>query len=168
MGRLLAHIERLNIWIGRSVAWLTLVMVLVTFAIVVLRYLFDLGWIWLQESVTWMHAAVFMLAAAYTLASEEHVRVDIFYRNFSARKRALVDALGSLLLLIPFAVFIIYTSWDYVVASWSIRESSAEAGGLIYPFPSLLKTLIPAMAAMLILQAVTMVAGATLQLRHRD
>ncbi len=150
--RFMDVLERINILVGRTVAWLTLVMVLTTFCIVVLRYLFDSGWIWLQESVTWMHAAVFMLAAAYTLAGEKHVRVDIFYRRFSPRGRALVDAGGALLLLIPVAVFIIISSWDYVAISWQIHETSAEAGGLIYPFPSILKSLIPIMAIMLLLQ----------------
>ncbi|MAF83697.1 MAG: TRAP transporter small permease subunit [Gammaproteobacteria bacterium] len=150
--RFMDLLERINVHVGRAVAWLTLVMVLVTFVIVVMRYLFDSGWIWLQESVTWMHAAVFMLAAAYTLAREEHVRVDIFYRRFTPRGRAFVDAAGALLLLIPVAVFIIFTSWDYVLISWQIRESSREAGGLIYPFIPILKSLIPLMALMLLLQ----------------
>jgi len=149
-------LERINVLVGRIVAWLTLIMVFVTFVIVVMRYLFDSGWIWLQESVTWMHAAVFMLAAAYTLAREEHVRVDIFYRRFSPRGRALVDAAGTLLLLIPVAVFIIFESWDYVMFSWRIHESSAEAGGLIYPFPSILKSMIPAMSVMLLMQGMVL------------
>jgi TRAP-type mannitol/chloroaromatic compound transport system permease small subunit len=140
-------------------------MVLVTFAIVVMRYLFDSGWIWLQESVTWMHAAVFMLAAAYTLAREEQVRVDIFYRRFSTRGRALVDIAGTLLLLIPVAVFIIIVSWDYVMISWQIREASREAGGLIYPFPSILKSLIPIMAAMLLLQGIVLLFRSMQKLR---
>ena len=149
-------LERINVLVGRIVAWLTLIMVFVTFVIVVMRYLFDSGWIWLQESVTWMHAAVFMLAAAYTLAREEHVRVDIFYRRFSPRGRALVDAAGTLLLLIPVAVFIIFESWDYVMFSWRIHESSAEAGGLIYPFPSILKSMIPAMSVMLLMHGMVL------------
>ena len=149
-------LERINVLVGRIVAWLTLIMVFVTFVIVVMRYLFDSGWIWLQESVTWMHAAVFMLAAAYTLAREEHVRVDIFYRRFSPRGRALVDAAGTLLLLIPVAVFIIFESWDYVMFSWRIHESSAEAGGLIYPFPSILKSMIQAMSVMLLMQGMVL------------
>jgi len=149
-------LERINVLIGRAVAWLTVAMVVVTFIIVIMRYLFDSGWIWLQESVTWMHAAVFMLAAAYTFAREEHVRVDIFYSRFSPRGRALVDAAGTLLLLIPVAVFIIVTSWDYVMISWRIHESSAEAGGLIYPFPSMLKSLIPTMSVMLLMQGIVL------------
>jgi len=158
-------LERFNVLIGRSVAWLTIVMVFVTFVIVVMRYLFDSGWIWLQESVTWMHAAVFMLVAAYTLAREEHVRVDIFYRRFSTRGRALVDIAGTLLLLIPVTVFIIVTSWDYVMMSWQIREASREAGGLIYPFPSILKSLIPIMAAMLLLQGIVLLFRSMQKLR---
>ena len=158
-------LERINVLVGRIVAWLTLIMVFVTFVIVVMRYLFDSGWIWLQESVTWMHAAVFMLAAAYTLAREEHVRVDIFYRRFSPRGRALVDAAGTLLLLIPVAVFIIFESWDYVMFSWRIHESSAEAGGLIYPFPSILKSMIPAMSIMLLMQGMVLLIRSIHRLR---
>ena len=71
-------ISQLSNALGKTISWLTLLMVLLTFVIVVLRKYFDLGWIWLQESVTWMHAVVFMLAAAYTLNADEHVRVDIF------------------------------------------------------------------------------------------
>jgi len=158
-------LERINVIVGRTVSWLTIVMVLVTFCIVVLRYLFDTGWIWLQESVTWMHAAVFMLAAAYTLVREEHVRVDIFYRRFSPRGRAIVDTAGTLFLLIPVALFIIIASWDYVMVSWQIHETSREAGGLIYPFPSLLKSLIPIMSLMLLLQGIVLLARAIRQFR---
>lgn len=163
--RFLDVLERINVGAGRSVAWLTLIMVVVTFIIVVMRYVFDSGWIWLQESVTWMHAAVFMLAAAYALAHEEHVRVDIFYGRFSPRGRALVDAGGALFLLIPVAVFFIVVSWDYVMISWQIHETSAEAGGMIYPFPSLLKSLIPIMSIMLLLQGIVLLLRSIRRLR---
>ena len=164
-GGLTPALERLNIAIGRAVSWLTLVMVVVTAVIVVLRYAFDLGWIWLQETVTWMHAAVFMLAAAYTLARDEHVRVDVFYRTFSPQRRALVDAGGALLFLIPLCGFLVWSSWDYVAASWAIREGSREAGGLVFPFPSLLKSFIPLMAIMLLGQAVVILTRAIAVLR---
>ena len=84
-------LDRLSRITGTVTAWLTLAMVVVTTIIVILRFVFDAGFIWLQESVTWMHAAVFMLGASYTLLHEEHVRVDIFYRSMSARRRAWVD-----------------------------------------------------------------------------
>ncbi len=151
-------IDKLNRSIGRITAWLTLAMVLVTFFIVVLRYLFDTGWIWLQESVTWMHAAVFMLAAAYTLADDQHVRVDIFYRKMSEPGRALVNALGTALFLLPLTVFLIWSSWDYASLSWEIHETSREAGGMIFPFPSIMKSFIPATAFLLLLQGIAMEA----------
>jgi len=165
--RIMDVFERINVTVGRAVSWLVLIMVLTTFVIVVMRYLFDSGWIWLQESVTWMHAAIFMLAAAYTLAREEHVRVDIFYRRFSPRGRALVDTAGALFLLIPVAVFIILESWDYVLTSWQLHETSAEAGGLIYPFPSILKSLIPIMSSMLLLQGTVLLLRSIAILRNR-
>ena len=149
-------IDKLSRSIGRITAWLTLAMVLVTFCVVVLRYLFDTGWIWLQESVTWMHAAVFMLAAAYALADDQHVRVDIFYRDMSERGRAFVNVLGTALFLLPLTVFMIWASWDYVRLSWEIGETSREAGGMVFPFPSIMKSFIPATAFLLLLQGIAM------------
>ena len=144
-------LDTLSEWTGRAVAWLTLGMVLVTFAVVVLRYAFDLGWIAMQESVTYMHGLVFMLGAAYTLKRNHHVRVDIFYRKLSPRGRCLVDFLGGLLLLIPTCLFITWAGWDYVMSSWAVLEGSREAGGL--PAVFLFKTLILVMPVLLLLQA---------------
>lgn len=127
-------------------------MVLVTCVVVVLRYLFDLGFIWLQESVTWMHAVVFMLGAAYALQRDEHVRVDVFYREFDDRRRAIVDMLGVLFFLLPLCVYIGWSAWDFVAASWKIREASRESGGLPYPLVPLLKSVLILMPAMLALQ----------------
>jgi TRAP-type mannitol/chloroaromatic compound transport system permease small subunit len=141
---------------GRLVSWLTLLMVLVTCAVVVLRYAFDLGWIAMQESVTYLHASVFLIGAAYTLRHEGHVRVDIFYRKLSRRLRAWVDLLGALLLLMPVCGFMVWISWDYVVQSWALGEGSREAGGL--PFVYLLKTLILAMGVLLLLQGLASLA----------
>jgi len=146
-------IARLSSTIGKLVAWLTLVMVVSTFIIVILRKFFDLGWIWLQESVTWMHAIVFMLAAAYTLEQDEHVRVDVFYSRFSPAKQALINLLGSLFLLTPLCVFIIWSSWDYVLESWRIKETSWQSGGL--PALFLLKSIIPLTALLLMLQGLS-------------
>ncbi|NIR25762.1 MAG: TRAP transporter small permease subunit, partial [Gammaproteobacteria bacterium] len=119
-------------------------MVLVTFAVVLLRYLFNTGWIAMQESITYMHALVFMLGAAYTLRHDGHVRVDIFYQKFSPRTRAWVDLLGTLLLLLPVTLFIAWVSWEYVSTAWALKEGSRETGGL--PGVYLLKTAIPLMA----------------------
>lgn len=148
--RLLAALDALAEWTGRAIAWLTLAMVLVGTAIVVMRYALDLGYIWMQESVSWMHAAVFLLGAGYALRHDEHVRVDVLYRRCSARTRALIDIAGTLLLLLPLCAFLAWKSWPYVALSWELSERSREAGGL--PGLYLLKALIPLMALLLALQ----------------
>lgn len=150
--RIVSLIDNLNESIGRTISWLTLFMVAVTFIVVVLRYLFNMGWIAMQESITYMHALVFMLGAAYTLKHEGHVRVDILYRAKSARFRAWVDFLGTLFLLLPVCLFIAWISWEYIAASWSVMETSQEAGGI--PAVFLLKTVILVMAILLVLQGI--------------
>jgi TRAP-type mannitol/chloroaromatic compound transport system permease small subunit len=139
---------------GRAIAWLTLCMVLTQFAVVILRYVFELGWIAMQESILFMHAVVFLLGAAYTLRHEGHVRVDIFYRRLSRQGQALVDALGTLFLLLPVCGYIFSASWGYVADSWQLLEGSREAGGL--PGVFLLKTSILLMAGLLSLQGLSM------------
>lgn len=152
MKKTIQIIDRINDVIGRSISWLTLAMVLVTFLVVVLRYVFSIGWIAMQESVLYLHSMVFMLGAAYTLKQNSHVRVDIFYEKLSPRSRAWIDLLGSALLLVPFCLFIIVISWNYVSLSWSLLEGSREAGGL--PAVFLLKTTIPVMAGLVMLQGI--------------
>jgi TRAP-type mannitol/chloroaromatic compound transport system permease small subunit len=151
-------LQRISEATGVLVSWLTLPMVFGTFIVVVLRYAFDVGWIWMQEGVVWLHAVAFMLAAAYTLKHDEHVRVDIFYAGMTPRRKALVDALGIVLLLLPVSIFILTVSWDYVAVSWRIREGSREAGGLPYPFVPLLKSTIPLMSFLLVLEGVAQLA----------
>jgi TRAP-type mannitol/chloroaromatic compound transport system permease small subunit len=151
-GRTVALIDRLNDLVGRATSWLTLAMVVVTCVVVVMRYAFDAGFIWLQESVVWMHAMVFMLGAAYTLQRDDHVRVDVFYRQMSRRRRALVDLAGTLLFLWPLCAYLLGEAWDFVAVSWSIREASRESGGLPYPLVPLLKSALLVMPALLALQ----------------
>jgi len=146
---LATRLEAINRFIGKTIAWLALAMVLITVVVVIERYLFESGSIRLQESITFMHALVFMLAAAYTLAAGDHVRVDIFYSTLSPRAQAWVDLLGSLFLLLPFCVFLLWSSWGYVAVSWDIKEASQEAGGLPYPFIPLMKSAIPVTALLL-------------------
>lgn len=152
LNKIICGAESISVIVGKCVAWLTLVMMLLTCLIVVLRYGLGIGSIALQESVLYMHAMVFMLGAAYTFKDDEHVRVDVFYRGFSSRKKAWVNIVGGLLFLLPFCGYTAYMSIDYVAASWRVLETSQEPGGL--PFIYLLKTLIPAMMMMLIIQGV--------------
>ena len=151
---------------GKSVAWLTLLMVLLTFTIVVLRYGFNLGWIWLQESLTYLHVAVFTIAAAWTLQLDGHVRVDIFYAEMSEKKRALVDFLGTLVFMVPFCIFLLVIAWPYVASSWKLLESSREAGGL--PLVFLLKSTILILPALLLGQAFINTIDAWKTLRTDD
>ncbi len=122
--------------------------------------------IWMQESVTWMHAAVFMLGASFTLLHEEHVRVDIFYRNMSERRRAVVDLLGVVFFLLPLCGYLAYAAYDFAAASWALRESSREPGGLGYPMISILKSLVVVMPILLALQGVSLMMRSLAVLRR--
>ncbi len=155
-------IDRAIAAIGRAAAWCCLYVVLAEFAVVFMRYALGIGSIKLQESVLYAHAGLFMLAAAWTLQVDGHVRVDIFYTQLKPRARALVDLLGALLFLLPFAVVLAMLSIPYVERSWAILEHSPEASGL--PFVYLLKTLIPVFALLIGLQGVAQAIRAALVL----
>ena len=146
-------LDQFSEFTGSIIAWLVLMMMLVTCLVVFMRYLLNTGSIALQESVIYMHGIVFLLGIAYALKRKAHVRVDILYQKFSLRTQALVDLLGTIFFLIPFAVFVTWVSIDYVSFSWSLRESSPEPGGL--PGVFLLKTLIPMMSGTLLLQGLS-------------
>lgn len=145
-------LDRASEWFGRTLAWLIIIMMLIQFAIVLLRYAFSVNSIFMQELVMYMHASLFMLAAAYTLRHDGHVRVDIFYRGMSPRRQALVNIAGIVTLLMPVMVFIIASSLGYVSNSWRILETSSDYGGI--PAVYALKTLIPLFALLMIVQGV--------------
>ena len=147
---------------GNLVAWGSLTLVLITALVVILRYGFQTGSIAMQESIMYNHALLFMLGIAYTYTHEQHVRVDVFYSQFTARRKAWVNLLGSLFFTLPVMAFILWSGWDYVAASWQIKENSAEAGGLEYLY--LLKTLILIMAVLMWLQALAVMAQSYLTL----
>jgi len=149
---LMRKLDLLSEWTGNLISWLTLIMVLVTFTVVVMRYLFNIGNVALQESVIYMHSFIFLLGAAYTLKHDGHVRVDIFYRPLGERGKAIINLIGVLFLLLPVSGFILYISWDYVASSWALKEGSQEAGGLEYRY--VLKGAIVAMPVLIMLQGV--------------
>jgi len=156
LSKILAGIESFIDWSGRTVSWFSLFLVLIMFIVVVMRYIFDSGSIALQESTTYLHASIFLVGMAYTLQQDAHVRVDIFYTQFSSQTKAWIDLFGTLFLLLPFMLFISWISWEYIVDSWSVLEGSREAGGL--PGVFILKSLILVMTSLLSLQALTQVA----------
>lgn len=163
--RIIHVIDWVNELIGRWVSWLTIAMVLITFVVVVLRYVFSVGFVWMQESYVWLHGIVFMLGAGYTLLHEGHVRVDVFYRDGSPRFKASADLFGSLALLLPVMVMIWIVTWPYVLSSWTSFEESREAGGL--PGLFLLKSVILVFCATLGLQAVSLALRSILVLIGR-
>lgn len=132
---------------GRAVMWLLLVMAFVQFAVVLLRYVFGVNEIFMQESITYLHGAVFLLAAGYALLTNDHVRVDIFYRDAPPKRKAMVDLFGTYLFLFPICLVILWTSSPYVARSWAFFEGSADTSGIQGVF--LLKSLIPAFAVLL-------------------
>lgn len=146
-------IDKINRFIGNTVAWLVVLMVFGTLYNVVARYFFGSFSIPLGEAVAIMNAMVFLLAAPLLLYLDQHVRVDVFYGRLSVRHQAVVDFLGTLFLLLPLCAFILYYSWQYVKNSWSQLEESSATGGL--PALYLVKSLIIVVAVMLILQGIS-------------
>jgi TRAP-type mannitol/chloroaromatic compound transport system permease small subunit len=159
-------LDRISSTTGKFISWLTLLMVIVMSVIVAMRYVFDAGLIWLQESVIWMHAAVFMIGAAYTLLHEDHVRVDIFYRKMSDRGRAIVDVIGVLVFLLPLCVFLAFKAFDFAAASWSLHESSREPGGLPYPLIPALKSIVLVMPVAVALQGISLLLRSLAAIRR--
>lgn len=152
MKAVIRAIDACSAFMGKSAAWLTLAIVLLTTYLVIGRYVLHDNSIALQELVVYMHAAVFMLGAAYALQRDEHVRVDVFYRGAAPRTKAVINIVGTVFFLLPFAAMVLWFSWRYAANAWQVREGSSNAGGL--PYVYLLKTLIPVFAASLIMQGI--------------
>ena len=123
-------IDAINETIGRVISWLALAMVLVQVIVVVMRYVFGLSVLTMQESIWYMHAIVFLTAAGYTLLHNGHVRVDILYGNVGPVAKARIDLFGVIFILLPVCVMIWWVSWPYVVAAWAVREGSVEVSGI--------------------------------------
>lgn len=166
LARIADAVDRLNGWIGRLAAWAVLVMVVVQFAIVVLRSAFGFGSLWMQELLHYLLAILVFFAAGWTLRSDGHVRVDIFYADAAPRTKAKVDLAGALLLLVPFMTAIIWLSWSYASRAWAIGEGSREAGGI--PLLFLLKSSIPLFAALMLLQGIAQALRAAQTLMTDD
>lgn len=158
-------IDRINEAVGRWVAWLAITMALVQFTVVIGRYVFNAGNTAAQESIWYMHGLIFMLGAGYTLLNDGHVRVDVYYREAPAGRKALIDAFGAALFLLPVCYLTLDISWSYVLNSWYnfdagiwVLEGSTEGSGL--PLIFALKTAIPIFAVLLGLQGISMLIKA--------
>ena len=159
-----AHkIDAFNETVARYAAWCAIALVAVQFTVVVLRYVFGVGMIMMQEGVIYLHATLFLLGAAYTLKCDGHVRVDIFYRDASVRTKALVDMFGAVVFLLPVCALILWSAVPYVQTSWSVFEGSRETSGIQAVF--LLKTLIIVFAVLMALQGLSLLIHSLSHLR---
>lgn len=148
-------LDSVNVIIGNVASWLALLMVMMQFAVVIMRYVFAWGSIQMQESIWYMHGLLFMLAVGYTLLKDGHVRVDVIYRNASEKKKAVIDLLGTIIFLLPICYITWTMSWTYVLNSWDVLETSIEGSGL--PYIYLFKTVILVFVVLLFLQGLAVV-----------
>lgn len=162
---LLAAINRINRTVGGIFAWLSVGIVVVCFWVVVERYVFSSTRLWMQDLYVWLNGAMFMAVAGFALLREEHVRVDIFYRPASARRKAWADLIGTLVFLLPFATVVFVFSLEFVMRSWRYKENSANIGGM--PDLYILKTFILAFAVLLGIQGISMLIRSVLVLAGR-
>ena len=163
LNRVSSFIDNINIKIGKLFSWLLLLMVLLTCLIVILRYLFNIGFIWMQELVRFFYAAVFLLCAAYTLAEDAHVSVDIFYSKLSIKNKYIINLLGSLIFLMPVCFITFYYSFSYVINSWTQLEGSLEERGLHAVF--IMKTFIWIFSFMLFAQGISIIVASIKKIR---
>lgn len=164
MERISKYLDSFSEMTGKICSWFVALMVLVTCLVVVMRYGLDMGSVFLQDVVLYLHGGLFLLGAAFALKRGAHVRVDIFYRNFSTSKKALVDLLGNLIFLQPICWTILLYSWGYVEFSWRIMEVSPEPDGL--PFVYVQKSLLIVVAILLALQSISEIFKSLLIIKH--
>ncbi len=166
MKKIADHLDTINRATGSTVRWLALAMVLVQFVIVLLRYVFGVSFIAANEAVLYMHSALFMLGAGYTLLVDDHVRVDIFYAKVSPHTQAKIDLFGHIVLLLPSMLALLWWTWPSVRNSWAILEGPISVGGI--PASFLLKSLIPAFCILLIVQSLSCILKNLMQLREAE
>ncbi|CAN5668652.1 TRAP transporter small permease subunit [soil metagenome] len=165
MERIAGGLDLINKGVGSAVRWLALLMMLLQFVVVLMRYVFGVSYIFLGEGVLYLHAAIFMLGAGYTLLAEGHVRVDVFYGRLGARGKAAIDIFGHVVLLAPALVILLYYSWPMVRRSWAILEGPISVGGI--PASFLLRSLIPAFCVLLLIQGLSALMRDVLRLKGR-
>tara|TARA_B100000686_G_scaffold95736_1_gene102305 strand:- start:2331 stop:2858 length:528 start_codon:yes stop_codon:yes gene_type:complete len=164
--KIIFFIEKITLIIGTKVSWLIFIMALTACTVAFLRYFFNIGFVWMQESYVWMNGIVFLLGASFTLLYDQHVRVDIFYRNFSEKKKATINILFSIFLILPFIYIVSKYSMPYVVKSWISLERSREAGGLKFLY--LYKTFIILFCFFLFIQTIALILRCILVINQKE
>jgi TRAP-type mannitol/chloroaromatic compound transport system permease small subunit len=159
-------ISAVNRWVGLILSWLALAVVLVCFAVVVQRYFLHTTQLWMQDLYVWLAGAMFTGVAGFALLRDDHVRVDIFYRPWSVRRKAIADLIGVCIFLVPYVVVVALYAWPFVMRSWRIYEGSANVGGM--PGLFILKTFILVFCLLVGLQGLAMAARSILVLTGRE
>ena len=152
--RICKAIDTLNGWVGKAVSWVTLVLVVVVFVDVVMRYMFNTSFVFTQELEWHLFAVIFLIGAGYTLLQDGHVRVDIIYQRLRPKAKAWVNLVGVIFFLIPGCVLVITTSWQFVYTAWTVMEGSPDPGGI--PFRFIVKGTIPVGFGLLLLQGIAL------------
>lgn len=166
MKRLSTWLEAIVVGISRIVMWAGLAIALIQVAVVIMRYVFGINFIWLQEMILWLFGILFLMSAAAALLSNDHVRVDIFYRDASPRRKAIVDLIGTYLFLFPVCILIVWAAGPYIHRAWAVLEGSRETSGL--PGVFLLKSIIPLFAISLAMAGFVMASRAVATLIGRE
>ena len=166
MKNLSTFLNTINKYAGYLCALIVVLMVINVFLVVILRYLFGISFIWMQETYVWMHAYIFMIGAGFTYLNDDHVRIDIIYRNSSKLYKSIVDLVGNIFLLLPFLYLIWSYSFPFVYKSWQMNEVSREAGGLTMIY--LLKLAILIFAFLLFIQVISKIINNFLNLYSNE
>ena len=153
--KIIIFIENFTKTVSRLTSWLIITMVLIAFSVVILRYFFNFGFVWMQEIYVWFHGIVFLFGASYALMHDKHVRVDIFYRPTSEKKKAWINLIFSIIFILPFIFVIFKYSIPYILKSWASLEKSREAGGL--PFLYIYKTTLIFFCFLLFFQTIALI-----------
>jgi TRAP-type mannitol/chloroaromatic compound transport system permease small subunit len=159
-------ISAINRAIGEVLSWLSLGIVLVCFTVVVQRYFFHVSYPLLQDLYVWLSGALFTGVAGFALLRNDHVRVDIFYRPWPTRRKAIADLIGSLLFLLPFVIVTYIYSMPNVMRSWRLFEGSSNVGGM--PGLFVLKTFVPIFCVLVGLQGIAMIGRSILVLAGKE
>jgi len=158
-------ISLINLWVGRIFSWLSLAIVVVCFTVVVQRYLFATSYVWMQDLYIWLNGAMFTAVAGFALLRDDHVRVDIYYRPATLRRKALVDLFGVIFFLLPFTAVVYAYSMPFVQRAWTYHEASANVGGM--PGLFILKSFIIGFVTLLAIQGIAMALRSVLVLAGR-
>ena len=142
--------NKINEFSGKVSSLLVLTLIFLVSFSVMLRYVFSIGFTWLQDLYIWVHASFILLGIAYTLNKDGHVRIDIIYRKLNDKKKKIVNFFGSILFGLPLCYLIIFKGYEYFHRSLIIGENSKETGGL--PNIFILKFLIFLMGILLFLE----------------